>query len=88
MKGCGGVLIGEAGLIAYKFRQPYSNSERCIWTVRANRRSRVSLQLIEAEFQNKSNSDFITVTEFVDGHPAALLTSSRMYENVLFMLLI
>ncbi len=74
--GCGGVLIGDAGLLAYKFRQPYLNDERCIWSVRVNRRQRVTLQMMEDGFQNMSNSDFITITEF--NEEMSLVTSSRM----------
>ncbi|XP_021948147.1 uncharacterized protein LOC110845903 isoform X1 [Folsomia candida] len=77
--GCGGILIGDAGLLSYKFRQPYLNNERCIWTIRANRRQRVMLQVLEDGFQNTSNSDFITVTEFTE--EMTLVTSSRIEQG-------
>ncbi|ODM87847.1 CUB and sushi domain-containing protein 1 [Orchesella cincta] len=79
--GCGGVLIANSGLISYKFRQLYMNDERCVWTVRVNTRSKINLQLLEDGFQNQSNSDFLTVTEFGeadDQHPVTLLTSTRL----------
>ncbi|CAL8083321.1 unnamed protein product [Orchesella dallaii] len=79
--GCGGVVVANSGLISYKFRQPYLNNERCVWTIRANTRSKINLQLLEDGFQNQSNSDFLTVTEFTDTedqHPVTLITSTRL----------
>jgi len=78
--GCGGILQADGGLLSYKFRQPYVNNERCVWTLRVNRRPRVLLQLLEDGFYTNSShgnyGDFISVTEFTE--EMTLVTSSRL----------
>lgn len=43
---CGGILVGESGMIEYKIGEQYTPGEHCVWMVRANRKRFVKVRLL------------------------------------------
>ncbi|CAL8070889.1 unnamed protein product [Orchesella dallaii] len=49
---CGGVIIGDRGLILYKSGLKYLNNERCVWILHSPNSRNIKLNLLEDRFEN------------------------------------
>jgi len=64
-EGCGGVLSGSSGYIAYKLNQAISNGERCVWTIKAEDRESIRVRVRSSGLGGQNH---LTVTEIsIDG---------------------
>jgi len=59
-EGCGGVLSGSSGYIAYKVGQFYNPNERCVWTIKAEDRESIRLRVRTSGLDSSAT---LTVTE-------------------------
>ncbi|ODM91721.1 Deleted in malignant brain tumors 1 protein, partial [Orchesella cincta] len=48
---CGGLIIGENGLLNYKLRTYYPNNERCVYLLHSPNSRSITLELLEDEFE-------------------------------------
>jgi len=58
---CGGIVESSAGAIVYKLGQPLERHEKCIWTILAENRSNIELQVVQDGLDNNILTDRINV---------------------------
>jgi hypothetical protein len=81
-EGCGGVLSGSSGYIAYNLGQSYGSNERCVWTIKAEDRESVRVRVRTSGLDSQSS---LSITEIdLDGATTTTTTRLADLENHVF----
>ncbi|ODN01646.1 Cubilin [Orchesella cincta] len=65
---CGEVMVSQTGKISYRLNNYYQNHVRCVWTVRANYRSKIKVAFNSGGLEE--DYDFIAVTALIHKNEA------------------